>query len=80
MTKEFDITKHSLVPKHELLDAKQKEEVLKKYGITLRQFPRMLETDPMAVILGAKPGDVLRIARKSETAGETTYYRVVIKA
>ncbi|MBI4894161.1 MAG: DNA-directed RNA polymerase subunit H [Candidatus Aenigmarchaeota archaeon] len=80
MTKEFDITKHSLVPKHELLDAKQKEEILKKYGITLRQFPRMLETDPMAVMMGAKPGDVLRIARKSETAGETTYYRVVIKA
>lgn len=80
MTKEFDITKHSLVPKHELLDDKQKEEVLKKYGITLRQFPRMLETDPMAVMLAAKPGDVLKIARKSETAGETTYYRVVIKA
>jgi DNA-directed RNA polymerase subunit H len=80
MTKEFDITKHSLVPKHELLDDKQKEEVLKKYGITLRQFPRMLETDPMAVMLTAKPGDVLRVTRKSETAGETTYYRVVIKA
>jgi len=80
MTKEFDITKHALVPKHELLDEKTREETLKKFGITLRQLPRMLETDPMAKVLGAKPGDVIRITRKSETAGETAYYRVVIKA
>jgi DNA-directed RNA polymerase subunit H len=80
MTKEFDITKHALVPKHELLDEKGREEVLKKFGISLRQLPRMLETDPMAKILAAKPGDVIKITRKSETAGETVYYRVVIKA
>jgi len=80
MQKEFDIAKHSLVPRHELLDAKQKEDVMKSYGITLRQLPRMLETDPMAKVLQAKPGDVIRITRKSDTAGESVYYRVVIKA
>jgi DNA-directed RNA polymerase subunit H len=80
MHKEFDITKHSVVPKHELLDDKQKEEVLKGFGITLRQLPRMLDSDPMAKILAAKPGDVVKITRKSETAGESVYYRVVIKA
>ena len=26
-----------------------------------------------------KPGDVIRITRKSDTAGESIYYRVVIK-
>lgn len=77
--KEFDITKHSSVPKHELLDEKDRDETLKKFGITLRQLPRMLETDPMAKILNAKIGDVIRITRKSETAGESIYYRVVIK-
>lgn len=79
MTKEFDITKHEIVPKHELLDDGAKEAVMKKYGITLRQLPRMLETDPMVKILQGKPGDVIRITRKSETAGTTEYYRVVIK-
>ncbi len=78
--KELEIVKHELVPKHELLNEKEKEEVLKKYGITLRQLPRILVTDPVVVRLNAKTGDIIRITRKSETAGETQYYRVVIKA
>ena len=76
---DFDITKHEIVPKHELLKPEEKEKVLKGYGITLRQLPRVLDTDPMSVHLQAKPGDVLRITRNSQTAGEYTYYRVVIK-
>lgn len=78
--KELEISKHDLVPKHELLKEKEKEEVLKKYGITLRQLPRILVTDPMVKNLNANVGDVIRITRKSETAGEIEYFRVVIKA
>ncbi len=78
--KEFDITKHDLVPKHEILNDQQREELLKKYGINLRQLPRVLVTDPVVKIVQAKVGDVIRIVRKSETAGETEYYRVVTKA
>lgn len=78
--KEVEITRHSLVPKHELLSAKEKEELLKNYGISLRQLPRILENDAMVKFLNAKVGDVIKITRKSETAGETVYYRVVIKA
>ena len=77
--KEFDITKHDIVPKHELLNDKEKEEVLKTFGIVLRQLPRILDTDPMVKILNAKIGDVVKITRKSETAGEAVYYRVIIK-
>jgi DNA-directed RNA polymerase subunit H (RpoH/RPB5) len=76
--KQLDITKHESVPKHEILQ--DKESVLKQYGITLRQLPRILETDPMVKVLNAKPGDVIKITRNSQTAGVTTYYRVVIKA
>lgn len=77
--KELDIAKHELVPKHELLNEKEKEGVLKQYGITLRQLPRILVTDAMVKNLDAKIGDVIRISRKSLTAGESVYYRVVIK-
>jgi len=77
--KELDITKHELVPKHILLNAKEKEELLKRYGITLRQLPRMLASDPMVKLLNCTVGDVVKILRKSETAGEMEYHRVVVK-
>ena len=77
--KEVDITKHELVPKHTLLNDREKEELLKRYGIVLRQLTRMLVTDPMAKLLNCKVGDVVKIKRQSETAGETEYYRVVVK-
>ncbi|MEM5805419.1 MAG: DNA-directed RNA polymerase subunit H [Candidatus Aenigmatarchaeota archaeon] len=77
--KEMEIIEHELVPKHELLTEKEKEELLKRYGITLRQLPRIFASDPAIRHLNAKPGDVVKIIRKSETAGESIYYRVVIR-
>lgn len=77
--KQVDITRHELVPKHILLNEKEKEELLKKYGITLRQLPRILVTDPVIKILNGKPGDVVKIIRKSPTAGESVYYRIIIR-
>lgn len=77
--KEVDITRHVLVPKHEILSSSEKEELLKKYGITLRQLPRIFLNDPAIRGLNPKVGDVVKITRKSPTAGESTYYRVVVK-
>jgi len=77
--KELDVTKHVLVPKHEIISESEKEELLKRYGITLRQLPRIFMNDPAIKHLNPKIGDVVRIRRKSATAGETEYYRVVVK-
>lgn len=77
--KKIDIEKHELVPKHIILNEQEKEEVLKSYGISLRQLPRILVSDPVIKLLNGKLGDVVKIIRKSPTAGETVYYRVVIK-
>ncbi len=76
---DFNISKHNIVPKHEILTSDQKKEVLEKYGITLKQLPRITDKDPMVKLLEAKIEDVLKITRKSETAGESIYYRVVVK-
>ncbi|HDH91377.1 MAG TPA: DNA-directed RNA polymerase subunit H, partial [Candidatus Aenigmarchaeota archaeon] len=68
------------VPKHEIISEKEREELIKKYGITsLKQLPRIFTSDPVVKAIGAKPGDIIKITRKSPTAGETVYYRVVIK-
>ena len=77
--KEIDISKHELMPKHVLLNEKEKEEILKKFGISLKQLPRILVTDPAIKLLNGQPSDVVKIIRKSPTAGESIYYRVIIK-
>jgi DNA-directed RNA polymerase subunit H len=62
------------------LSEKEKENVMKMYGIKkLNQFPKILQSDPVIKILKAKPGDLIKIIRKSDTAGESIYYRVVIE-
>ncbi|MBS3055674.1 MAG: DNA-directed RNA polymerase subunit H [Candidatus Aenigmarchaeota archaeon] len=77
--KEIDIRKHEVVPKHTLLNEKEKEELLKRYNITLKQLPRILASDPVIKLLNGQPGDVVMIERKSLTAGQADYFRVVIK-
>jgi len=75
---EIDIFIHELVPKHRILSEEEKEEILKKYNANLTDLPRILVSDPVVRRLGAKPGDVIEITRKSFTAGESKYYRVVV--
>ena len=71
-----NITEHELVPKHILLSNKDKEELLKRYKIKENQLPKILTTDPVAKYLGLKKGDVVKIIRKSETAGKYITYRI----
>ena len=78
-TKEIDITKNELVSKHVLLTDNEKQEVLNQYKITLRQLPRILLNDPVILHLGGKLGDVVKIIRESPNAGESMYYRVVVR-
>jgi DNA-directed RNA polymerase subunit H len=75
----FNVLDHELVPKHIILNEKEKEEVLKKYRAALRQLPRILSSDPVVKAIGAKPGDVIKIIRKSPVTGESVYYRVVVR-
>jgi DNA-directed RNA polymerase subunit H len=77
--KKLEIDKHELVPKHILLAEREKEELLQKYGISLRQLPRISVEDPAVKDLNVKIGDVVKIIRKSPTAGESLYYRVIVK-
>ena len=68
---------HILVPEHDLLGDRQKQEVLKKYNVTEGQLPKIRTNDPAIAGLGAKKGDIIRIMRKTRTAGTSTFYRVV---
>jgi len=75
----FDIFEHALVPRHEILTEKEKNQLITQYKVHPYQLPQIISTDPSVKAIGAKPGDILRIIRKSSTAGEHIAYRYVIE-
>jgi len=75
----FDIFEHVLVPKHEILSEKEKEQLLAQYKVQPYHMPQIKSTDPAVKAIGAKPGDILKIIRKSSTAGEHIAYRYVVE-
>ena len=79
MKKKFKVDKHILIPKHSKLSESQKEKLLEKYNISVKELPRILKTDAAISSLGAKPGDVIKITRNSATAGTSDYYRLVVR-
>ncbi len=78
MKKKIFIKEHVLVPKHVKCSAKEKEELLKKYNITINELPKIKKSDQAISQLDAKPGDVIKIIRKSPTADEALFYRCVV--
>lgn len=77
-TKKFDPTSHVLVPLHEKLSIEEAVKVLKELGVRPEQLPWIRSSDPIVKAIGARPGDIIKVTRKSPTAGETVVYRYVI--
>ena len=75
----FDIFEHGLVPLHEILTQKEQAQLLAKYKLKPYQMPQIKSTDPAVKAIGAIPSDILRIIRKSSTAGEHVAYRYVVE-
>ena len=76
--REFQPDIHILVPKHRVLSEEERAQLLEKYNITPLRLPFILSSDVMVKQIKARVGDVIEITRKSETAGETKYYRYVV--
>jgi len=77
--KEFLISGHILVPKHEILSAEEAQKVLDTYHVKPHQLPYIFSLDPAIRELGAKSGDIIKITRKSDVSGVAYYYRYVIE-
>jgi DNA-directed RNA polymerase subunit H (RpoH/RPB5) len=77
---QFNISKHDLVPKHELIkDEQDINAIIEAYQLKSRtQLPFILKTDAMARYLNAKPGNIVKITRISPSSGETIVYRCCV--
>lgn len=73
----FVVSDHVLVPKHELCSEEEKKRIFERYKVQAFQLPRITANDPAIRHLGCKVGDLIKITRNSETAGEATFYRIV---
>ena len=76
---QFNILDHVLVPAHRVLDEHEVNDVKKKYNIVDdTQFPDISRFDPVAQIIGIRPGQVCEIIRPSKTAITGVYYRICV--
>lgn len=75
----YNVTHHIFVPKHILLSQIEKHQVLKQYKANEKKFPVISKLDPVSRYFNAKEGQMFKIIRKSNTTGESIYYRVVGK-
>jgi DNA-directed RNA polymerase subunit H len=76
----FDLFEHELVPHHTIASDDEVRLVLEHYGIERNKLPRIFRDDPAVKVLGARPGQIVRIQRESPTAGTTYYYRLVVNS
>ena len=78
-TEKILIPDHIYVPKHEIINKDEAVKVLDKYHTKPTEMPLIYVSDPAIRGLGVKPGDMIKITRKSPTAGESLYYRYVVE-
>ena len=74
---QFNILKHTLVPKHTILSDDEKELFMKKYNILDNsQIPDISYFSPVSIVIGLRPNDVVKIERASRTSITSDFYRI----
>lgn len=73
----FNILDHVMVPEHKILTNKEKEFIYNKYNIMEdSELPEISRFDPVAKIIGLRPGELCEITRSSKTSITSKYYRL----
>lgn len=74
---QFNILKHTLVPKHTILTEDESKLFKKQFNILNNdQIPDISYFSPVSLVLGIRPNDIVKIERNSPTSINTIYYRV----
>jgi DNA-directed RNA polymerase subunit H (RpoH/RPB5) len=83
MLEKYNISLDDIIKKlrQNNIELKSTEPPLASIGMQFKEYmpmPYIQVHDPVARWIGAKPGDIVEIIRKSETAGGTPYYRFCV--
>lgn len=74
---QFNILNHKLVPKHKVLNDKEKNSIYIKYNIQSdKQVPTISRFDPVALVIGIRPDELCEIIRPSKTSITSKFYRI----
>ena len=73
----YNILDHEMVPQHRIIKEDEIPPLFEKYNITDKsQLPDINRFDPVAKLLGCRPGDIVEIIRPSKTSVSAKYYRL----
>ena len=73
---QYNALEHTLVPKHIVLTDEEAADIRKRYSIRKdSQLPAISRFDPIAVIIGLRPGQICQIIRPSRTSINAMNYR-----
>jgi DNA-directed RNA polymerase subunit H len=80
----FNVLEHELVPEHYLVSKDEEEAILKELGVKKEHLPKIKKSDAVLRVLERKYGHIpigslIKIVRKSPTAGKIVVYRVVVR-
>ena len=66
-----------LVPTHEIMTEDEIADEFSDVEYDFKNLPKIRSNDPVVKAIDAKPGDILRITRESQTASVFVTYRIV---
>jgi DNA-directed RNA polymerase subunit H (RpoH/RPB5) len=76
----FNVSKHSIVPKHEIIFTNEIKKIKEHYNIEdINNIPTIRREDPQAKYIGAKPGDIVKITRPSISNINSVLYRYCVE-
>ena len=75
----LNVLLHEMVPDHQIMTEEDVKTLLETFDIMEDHLPKIYHYDPAVKAYGAKPENVIKIVRKSQTAGEATSYRLVVR-
>ena len=73
------VPEYSLAPKYTILSDEEVKKQLETVHLTRYSLPKILETDPQMIWIGAKAGQVVRYEYLSEITIHNIGYSIVIK-